>query len=1063
MAKDLGTYYILVQPSTKGLGKAIEGSLDDGTSSGVQKSSRTILSRVGGAFTKVGKIGVGAVAGVATGLVGLAAKGGFDRALNIENAQAKLKGLGHDSESVSEIMNNALASVKGTAFGLGDAATVAASLSASGVKSGKQLTDVLKTVADTAQISGRELTDVGTIFGSVAARGKLQGDDMLQLMSSGIPVLQMLANHLGTTSEAVSDMVSAGEIDFQTFADAMQEGLGGAAQSAGTTFTGALANVKAALSRLGETAATPVLNGLRDLFNQLIPVIDQFAATAEPALKAFGDILGTTLAQAVPTANSLLQQLQGTLQWYEEHGAPISAALMAIAAGFLAVKGYQTLNGGLTALTRTMDAVASGAQSAGRALLLMQDLGGPAAALRTYAGSLTLVANAQKALSSGQAMFTAIKGAATGFGAALSGTIGVMGMVGIGVAAVVAAMALFFTQTETGRAAWQSFMQFLQPLWQQVQAAWQAALPVLQSLMQSIGNTISNVVSTVGPVLSSLASSIGPLLSSIASGMADRFQTIVGVVGSVLQQIGPTLGQIGGQMADAFATLAQASMPVLESLAGLLSTILQPIIAQLPALSDAFAQLGQAFAQAGADLAPVMADMMTQIGDALAQLSPVIAELVTAFAQLGPALLTPLIALASTLMSALAPVITMVAGLAAQILPVIMQLATTLVSALVPVITTIISLAAQILPVIAQILPVIAQLVSMLVGTLVPVVVQLAATLVSALVPVITLIVSAIAAFLPVVATLVTTLVSLLIPVITAIVNVITAMVPVITAVVSAIIGVVTPVITTIIGVIQSVVTVLTGVITFLTGVFTGNWSQAWDGIKQVFSGVWQAIKSILSGAWNTVQALIRGGLTVITSLWNAAWNGLSGAFSAIWNGIKTAASSGVNAVVSVITGIKDKITGAFANAGSWLVNAGSNIVNGLVDGIKGAVSKVVEAAKSVADSAINAAKNALGIHSPSRVFRDQIGLMIGAGMGQGVSMSRGLVERSLDEMTAKLQSGIEPLVVPVTALATTGGNGTTSVVQNFTTKVVRADSDLHVAASIIHRNAAREARLMLA
>ena len=43
----------------------------------------------------------------------------------------------------------------------------------------------------------------------------------------------------------------------------MQEGLGGAAQSAGTTFAGALANVKAALSRLGETAATPVLNGLR--------------------------------------------------------------------------------------------------------------------------------------------------------------------------------------------------------------------------------------------------------------------------------------------------------------------------------------------------------------------------------------------------------------------------------------------------------------------------------------------------------------------------------------------------------------------------------------------------------------------------------------------------------------------------------------------------------------------------------------------------------------------------------------------------------------------------------
>ena len=107
-------------------------------------------------------------------------------------------------------MNNALASVKGTAFGLGDAATVAATLSAAGIKSGDQMTNVLKTVADTAQISGRSLTDIGTIFSSVAARGKLQGDDMLQLMSSGVPVLQLLAKHLGKTSEEVSDMVSKG-------------------------------------------------------------------------------------------------------------------------------------------------------------------------------------------------------------------------------------------------------------------------------------------------------------------------------------------------------------------------------------------------------------------------------------------------------------------------------------------------------------------------------------------------------------------------------------------------------------------------------------------------------------------------------------------------------------------------------------------------------------------------------------------------------------------------------------------------------------------------------------
>ena len=177
-------------------------------STSLQESSSTLISKIGGAFGKIGKVGTGAIATLAGGITALAAKGGFTRALNIENAQAKLKGLGHDSASVTEIMNDALASVKGTAFGLGDAATVAASLSASGIKEGDQLTKVLKTVADTAQISGRSLTDIGMIFGSVAARGKLQGDDMLQLMSSGIPVLQMLGKHLNKTSAEVSDMVS---------------------------------------------------------------------------------------------------------------------------------------------------------------------------------------------------------------------------------------------------------------------------------------------------------------------------------------------------------------------------------------------------------------------------------------------------------------------------------------------------------------------------------------------------------------------------------------------------------------------------------------------------------------------------------------------------------------------------------------------------------------------------------------------------------------------------------------------------------------------------------------
>lgn len=57
---------------------------------------------------------------------------------------------------------------------------------------------------------------------------------------------------------------------------------------------------------------------------------------------------------------------------------------------------------------------------------------------------------------------------------------------------------------------------------------------------------------------------------------------------------------------------------------------------------------------------------------------------------------------------------------------------------------------------------------------------------------------------------------------------------------------------------------------------------------------------------------------------------------------------------------------------------------SGIANGLKGAAGAIVEAAKGAAESALNAAKNFLGIHSPSRVFRDQVGKMMALGMGIG-------------------------------------------------------------------------------
>ena len=297
---------------------------------------RTNTQQITSSLIGVGQAGIAAVAGMAI-------QGGIDRALNIDNARKKLAGFGHDAQDIESIMDSATQSVRGTAFGLGDAATAAATLSAAGIKSGEDMTNTLKSVANVAAASGRAFNDVGVIFSSVASRGKLMGDDMMQLSSSGVPVLQLLGTYLGKTSKEVSEMVSKGQIDFHTFSEAMRIGLGEAALSSGDTLAGSFANVRAALSRLTAPIFTQAIQILVDAFKQAAPAIDAMGKQlgniptfVAPIAAAFGAMALSGLAPVIaniPVLGAMLGPLSGLLGAL---GGPVGIAIAAFA-GLVAV------------------------------------------------------------------------------------------------------------------------------------------------------------------------------------------------------------------------------------------------------------------------------------------------------------------------------------------------------------------------------------------------------------------------------------------------------------------------------------------------------------------------------------------------------------------------------------------------------------------------------------------------------------------------------------------------------------------------------------------------------
>lgn len=249
---------------------------------GFQSTAKSGLASFGAMF-KASFLGNAASSALTSGIGAIKSglESGFGRLQSIDQATAKLTGLGNSANTTKEILNNALASVKGTAYGMGDAATVAASMTASGIKPGQDLQKTLSLVADTATISGRSITDIGAIFGSVAAKGKLQGDDLLQLTSSGVPVLQFLGQTMHKTSAEVSDLASKGKISFADFQKAMQAGLGGSAKSSGDTFTGAMANAKAALGRLTASVMGGAFKQMPATFKGLTGQIDAMGPAAE--------------------------------------------------------------------------------------------------------------------------------------------------------------------------------------------------------------------------------------------------------------------------------------------------------------------------------------------------------------------------------------------------------------------------------------------------------------------------------------------------------------------------------------------------------------------------------------------------------------------------------------------------------------------------------------------------------------------------------------------------------------------------------------------------------------
>lgn len=167
-----------------------------------------------------------------------------------------------------------------------------------------------------------------------------------------------------------------------------------------------------------------------------------------------------------------------------------------------------------------------------------------------------------------------------------------------------------------------------------------------------------------------------------------------------------------------------------------------------------------------------------------------------------------------------------------------------------------------------------------------------------------------------------------------------------------------------------------------------------WDTIKNAAAAVFDWIKQ----NWPLLLVIITGpvGLAVYAVIKNldTIRQGFANALNAvknIWSGIASWFGGIVSSILGAFSSIPGRIKGYFVDGYNAIKNInwvqlGADIVAGIARGLNPTV--VTNKMKSIASSAVGTVKSFLGIHSPSRVMRDQVGKMMGLGMAEGIDSS---------------------------------------------------------------------------
>ena len=192
----------------------------------------------------------------------------------------------------------------------------------------------------------------------------------------------------------------------------------------------------------------------------------------------------------------------------------------------------------------------------------------------------------------------------------------------------------------------------------------------------------------------------------------------------------------------------------------------------------------------------------------------------------------------------------------------------------------------------------------------------------------------------------------------------------------------------------------LPAIITTMVDGFTAALPQIMSAGGTILNGLVQglmvALPALIDGAAMMISTLANGMTGNMDQIIATAGQLIQTVGSAIIRNLPTIIASGVQLIGALVTGLLNAIPKVVAaiprivssirqsfSAINW-GDIGRNIIQGIANGLANAAGAIVDAARAAANRALEAAKNFLGIHSPSKVFEMEVGRMMALGMGEG-------------------------------------------------------------------------------